>query len=553
MAKQAKDGDSTTSDFDFSKFLDLDEEDSALAPSTDTAGFDYNTIPHAKDEIVTGGLELDLEATVDSYIKAGKVSWGDKRTLRRLAGENRDLEDNLKNADRAIADRADGYHAIVSNILRKKNDLESFALDDQDPYDAEPVEREEESLGSRAARVRSSDLFREIEKLELHRGEINGKRIGILEEIREIAERQNNDSLDELDDVISQKLEAILRVQDITKASFTPEDEAVFDRGVEELTGYIQGDYNPLAEEDEYDDFHDETALSRAGHSEEELETIRAAANSPVEEHRSGNPFGSSAAASPVNDFSSEESPEALFAAFGADTFDPEPQTEDEDIADPEDVEVEDVQAEISEDQAELSDEQQLKTPTEPISVVELAELEEFAEEPVAPEAEAAIEEPVAGDLSAEDSVDESYDDEPTPLAESEGWDLGADVEHEPATHFLDSAPDELASAAVGGDELPEDEPEADFYGDDPIERFEGEGGPAVVDLDEFYEEQSFDDYTEAADESGPEVLAESYAEPLSIEGLDPSLTPVRAVIFEELKAKYGLSFSFEDETSTED
>lgn len=551
MAKQAKDGDSTTSDFDFSKFLDLDEEDSALAPSTDTAGFDYTTIPHARDEIVTGGLELDLEATVDSYIKAGKVSWGDKRTLRRLAGENQDLEADLKNADRAIADRADGYHAIVSNILRKKNDLESFALDDQDPYDAEPVEREEESLGSRAARVRSSDLFREIEKLELHRGEINGKRIGILEEIREIAERQNNDSLDELDGVISQKLEAILRVQDITKASFTPEDEAVFDRGVEELTGYIQGDYNPLAEEDEYDDFYDETALSRAGHSEEELETIRAAVDSPVEEHRSGNPFGSKATASPVNDFSSEESPEALFAAFGADTFDPEPQTEDEDIADPEDVEVEDVQAELSEDQAELSYEQQLETPTEPIPVVEL---EEFAEEPVETAAEVTSEEPVVDDLSAEDSEDESYDEEPTPLAESEGWDLGDAAELDPTTHFLDGQPDELAAATVENDGLPEDEPEADFYGEDPIERFEGEGGPAaVVDLDEFYEDQSFDDYTESAEDNGPEAPAEGYADPLSIADLDPGLTPVRAVIFEELRAKYGLSFSFEDGTSTED
>lgn len=552
MAKQAKDGDSTTSDFDFSKFLDLDEEDSALAPSTDTAGFDYTTIPHARDEIVTGGLELDLEATVDSYIKAGKVSWGDKRTLRRLAGENQDLEADLKNADRAIADRADGYHAIVSNILRKKNDLESFALDDQDPYDAEPVEREEESLGSRAARVRSSDLFREIEKLELHRGEINGKRIGILEEIREIAERQNNDSLDELDGVISQKLEAILRVQDITKASFTPEDEAVFDRGVEELTGYIQGDYNPLAEEDEYDDFYDETALSRAGHSEEELETIRAAVDSPAEEHRSENPFGSKATASPVNDFSSEESPEALFAAFGADTFDPEPQTEDEDIADPEDVEVEDVQAELSEDQAELSYEQQLETPTEPIPVVEL---EEFAEEPVETAAEVTSEEPVVDDLSAEDSEDESYDEEPTPLAESEGWDLGDAAELDPTTHFLDGQPDELAAATVENDGLlPEDEPEADFYGEDPIERFEGEGGPAaVVDLDEFYEDQSFDDYTESAEDNGPEAPAEGYAEPLSIADLDPGLTPVRAVIFEELRAKYGLSFSFEDGTSTED
>ena len=92
MAKQAKDGGSTDSVFDFSKFLDLDEEDSALAPSTDTAGFDYNTIPHAKDEIVTGTLDIDLEETVDSYIKAGKVSWGDNRTLRRLAGVNRELD-----------------------------------------------------------------------------------------------------------------------------------------------------------------------------------------------------------------------------------------------------------------------------------------------------------------------------------------------------------------------------------------------------------------------------------------------------------------------------
>ena len=550
MAKQAKDGGSTGSDFDFSKFLDLDEEDSALAPSTDTAGFDYNTIPHSKDEIVTGGLELDLEETVDSYIKAGKVSWGDKRTLRRLAGENRDLEDNLKNADRAIADRADGYHAIVSNILRKKNDLESFALDDQDPYDAEPVEREEESLGSRAARVRSSDLFREIEKLELHRGEINGKRIGILEEIREIAERQNNDGLDELDDVISQKLEAILRVQDITKAGFTPEDEAIFDRGVEELTGYIQGDYNPLAEEDEYDDFHDETALSRADHSEEELETIRAAANSPVEEPQRGNPFGSNAVESSGNDFSSEESPEALFAAFGADTFDPEPQTEDEDIADPEDVEVDDVQAEIAEDQAEIA-EDQLKTPTEPISVVEIAELEEFAEEPAS---EQSADEPVAVDLSAAESEDESYDAEPTPLAESEGWGLEDGREDEPTTHFLDGEPDELASAAVDGDELPEDEPSADSPADDELERFEGEGGPTVVELDEVYEEQSFDEYTAPAEDAEQET--QDYAEPVAYEGfehIDSSLTPVRAVIFEELKAKYGLSFSFEDESNTED
>lgn len=553
MAKQAKDGGSTGSDFDFSKFLDLDEEDSALAPSTDTAGFDYNTIPHAKDEIVTGALELDLEATVDSYIKAGKVSWGDKRTLRRLAGENRDLEDNLKNADRAIADRADGYHAIVSNILRKKNDLESFALEDQDPYDAEPVEREEESLGSRAARIRSSDLFREIEKLELHRGEINGKRIGILEEIREIAERQNNDSFDELDDVISLKLEAILRVQDITKAGFTPEDEAVFDRGVEELTGYMQGDYNPLAEEEEYDDFHDETALSRAGHSEDELETIRAAAGAPMAEPSGGNPFGSGATAAPANDFSSEESPEALFAAFGADTFDPEPQTEDEDIADPEDVEVEDVQAEISEDQAEISDEQQLKTPTELISVVELAELEEFASD----SGDSGVdEEPVAVDLSASEFNDTVSDEAVDSLAESAVWDLGPGDADLPPTHFLDEAPDELASATVDSDKLPEDEPVEDYP--EALERFEGEGGPAVVELEdssveEFYAEQGFDDVTESPADGEPAEITQSYAEPVAIEDLDPSLTPVRAVIFEELKAKYGLSFGFEDKSTTED
>ena len=339
----------------------------------------------------------------------------------------------------------------------------------EDPYDAVPVVRSEESLGSRAASVKSSDYCREIEKLELHRGEINGKRIGILEEIKEIADRQSNEGLDELDVVLVKKLEAITRVQDITKSNFSAEDEAAFDQGVEELTSYIQGSFDPLAEEDEYDEdarYLDEAPLSEGGHSADELRAIKAAGGSTVVRDHA-NPFTSSYEDESTNDFSSEESPEALFAAFGTDSFDPEPQTADEDIADPEDVQVEDVQAEIVEDQAELR-EDVLKTPTEPISVVELEELEEFAEEDPADEAV------VADDLSADDSEVASFDEETATVAEIEGWGQQDGREDIPDTEFLAEQPDELASATVDSDELPEDEDSLgeESYSEGSIERF---------------------------------------------------------------------------------
>lgn len=530
MAKKASNGNPKDSGFDFSKFLDLDEEDSAMVPSTDTAGFDYNTIPHSRDEIVTGGLESNLEEKVESCIKAGKISWGDKRTLRRLAAENKELEDALRDTDAAIVDRADGYHTIVSNILREKSDLEGYALDDSDPYDSEVTGRSEQSLGSRAAQIQSSDLFKEIDRLETHRGELNGKRIGILEEIREIAERHSNDGLDELEAMIVLKIDAISKVQDITKVKFTDEDEELFDRGVDELTGYIHGSFDPLSEEDEYGDggnFVEKTPLSlNDGHSDEEIIAMEEVSPQTEAPKSFDELFGAETPEAEAaledghsEEFSSEESPEDLFEALGDDTFEAEPQSEDEDIS----------AGRIAEDdlQSEYDDEI-MTTPIAPISTEFLVELE-----PEEIEEESA--EAVADDLSVDSvAIDEHSVDE-LAVAEDGPWGEEDDDADLPSTEFLDGSSDELASDIVSDLDVSDDEASIEAA----IQDFEAEGGSV---------QNSFILPVEA--DPSKDQLSEGY---IGFEAIDPSDSPVRAVIFEELKEKYGISFSFEGDSELEE
>lgn len=324
MAKQARDN-SAQSSFDFSKFIDLGD-DSETTAASDGEGFDYNALPHSRDEIVTGALGNGLAEAVDSYIRVGRLSRSEKRKLRALVQENEEIESTLKATDEAILERADGYHAIVSKILAEKDKFEGYALDDSDPYDSQVLGVDQESLGSREARIKSSDLFREIERLETYRSELNSERKSTLIELQSTGSRVDAREWLSVENLSAEKLEAIDRVQDLTKVRFSEEDEAVFDQGVEELTDYIRGKYNPLgdedsedfdalAEEDDYRQLHskkdshmsEETPLSSDGYTEEELAAIERSRQEQTASHS----FAGMLAADQAVDRSSEEKSES--------------------------------------------------------------------------------------------------------------------------------------------------------------------------------------------------------------------------------------------------
>lgn len=518
MAKQAEDGSSIESGFDFSRFLDLDDD------SSESTGADGEPTPR-QEEITTGGLESDLEAAVETYIKAGKVSWTDKRNLRHLAAENRSLEDNLRETDAAIVDRANGYHSLVAEILREKNTLESFALEDSDPYDSGVVGSEQESVGSREAQDQSTGLFSELERLEQQRTEINGARATALKEIREAAARQENSAWGALETVIGSKLDGIDKVQDLTKVKFSQEDEVLFDRGVDELTEYIHGNFDPLAEEDEYseEDDHfelDESPLADPVHSEAELDAIEAANAQEVPEQNFDQFFAdlkSEADAEPevepaveLEGFSRVESPSDLSEAFDGE-YDPE-------AANPEDKNMEFAEEEVAEAPAFEFD-------VKPFSEDDVPELESEEAEPVL-EAEAADStDSVADDLRDDFEEPVTHSDEDLAVAQIDSWDDSEADADLPYTDFLDGTADELASEVVSNldvaDQETISEPEAIAVAENTEPEATEDHGYAV--------------WTESTDET---------VEPVYVDFSEYSSDgSVRTVIFDELKKKYGISF----------
>ena len=499
MAKQARDGGSIESGFDFSKFLDLDDDDLIVDGSTEDS--DYQTIPHSRDEVVTGALHLDLDGPLEGYIKAGKVSWSDKRTLRKLAAENRELEAVLRDTDEALLERTVGYHELVSGLLREKNGFRGYALDDADPYDAQSKGSDSKPIGSAEARAKSSEIFKEIEELESHRSELNGKRTDALGDIREIAAKQENGGWEPLEGTLEDKLGAIERIQPITKVQFSEEDEALFEQGVGELTGYIDGSFDPLADEDEYDedirqDSVEEIPLSSDGHSEEEILAMEENAVSQNSDQSFTELFtdgrdeleeeAAESEEEPAEElhseeFSSEETPDELNAALG-EGYDPSAEGDAS------------LEADSLEDHDYLGD-----YPEDEPS----AELEGAADEEL--EADA-----LEDDLSdSEPQTDEHFAEaENSPETGSEGPEDGAETSIDDEEYPEDAeeqAPDELASSVVS--DLDVSDSEAEDFG--------------------------------ALAETEDEEIASTYVD-FSEYSSD---TPTRAVIFEELKAKYGISF----------
>jgi len=523
MAKKPNEDSAVDSGFDFTKFLDFDEAESQYPGGVGSSGIGYESIPFGRNEIVTGELNTDLAAAVESYIRAGKVSRSAKKNLRLLAAENGEIETTLKETDAAILERADGYDEIVSKILREKNQIsDSSFLDDSDPYDSKPANIDQSTPESRDARLKSNELFKEIEELEEHRTGLNERRIDILNDVLNLAEKQRNGSWEYLDDIAGDKLSAIAKVKTITKVDFSDEDEEDFDRGMDSLTGYIQGDFDPLADEDEYSSTDDsgsnyeDQPLSEAGHTEQEILAMEEA-NSASEEPKSfsdlfqsseeSNSSESSASESEFHDaFSSSESAEDLHAALGDDSFDPDLDdgTGEDDVTVAEweqeatvdsDLRDEDLEDESPDEEAVVLAENSSYDQPEAEEVSDSNEIEDAPSEPTAVDEEARLE-------SDADELDVPVDS------------ITEDSEVEAATE--DEATDEAET-----EEGSETEAEDEFVSDEFT---------TPVGVDEFVE-NSFSD--EDFDE-----------EPTEADSFIGNLEPIYAgtPIFDALKAKYGIN-----------
>lgn len=490
MAKQnnsAKD-----SNFDFSKFIDLDDED--LVKSSKLKDRDFDVLPYSRSQIVTGSLEVNLKAEVERYMNEGKLPRNVKKNLRKLSDENHYLEDDLKQTDESILERADGYDRSVSIILKERDDLEKM-LDDTDPYDSEPASVNDKSPESKEVRIHSSDLFKELEKLESHRTKLNSRRLEVLTGVKNIANQKHNSSWDNLDEIVSEKIDAINEVQDITKANFSEEEKSEFEDSVEQLTDYISGNFNPLTDtydEDDYDEDEDitissETPLSTDGHSVKELEAIVKASFEPESNQSFGELFigveepedsltdddvnQESPNSEAYNAFSSSESEDELLAALGKDEFDPEPQSDDEDIADNED-----------------NDEQELN--------------------------------------GASTAAGSSLSD-----TESENDGYVVSEESNAQTVAYDNKVNDK-------DSLTSEDPQ--------ILNFEAEGGPVLQEEEQPHEETSVKTENLSEDIEGNQDSAPSVTVDLIADLPVDSNNETRALIFEELKLQYGLSFDFE-------
>jgi len=560
MANPARDNGPVDSGFDFSRFLDLDDDDSNFE-GTDSAGnADYKSLPYTRSQIVTGETDSDLEVEVEGYIKAGKVPWGAKKNLRKLAAENSSLEATLRDTDDAILERADGYDEIVSGILFEKSRIsEGSFLDDSDPYDSNPVGLDEVAPGSRDARIRSSELFKEIEDLEQHRAELNGRRTEILQEIRSFVEGQHNDSWELVDDLAGEKLAAIGLVEDITKVDFSDEDEEDFDRGVDELQSYIQGNFDPLAEEDEYDGemphFAQEEPLSEDGHTEQEILAMEEVSGSREENKSFAELFGTDefnddpqvVPEYSLEEFSSEESPEDLESALG-EGFDAHG-----DDGTGEDVPFPGEEIPFPGEEAPSS----VSLATQPVDTIDLVgagglDEEEFEEN----EEEARLEADLSVENESVDEPDEGGDFAPEDSASGESE--GSEIEYSPEdltrgedetltepTSTANEFPDAIESNYT--DWAPE---ESEIELDEEIASgSEDFDGSFAADEELTSEDASDFSYAVGGDSVAADAEGEDWSEEGETEAFGDSADEPRELafagtpIFDSLKAKYGIDF----------
>lgn len=270
------------SNFDISRFLDLDEEDKSQLENSEDFGLD--SIALSKEEITTANVDTDLLNAIEVYIGSGRVPRAEKRQLRDLEAVNIHEEDEVKNLEAFIVSKASAYHSIVANFLKEKSELEQSTLDDEDPYSAENVSINEASSDSKAARTRAGTLFSELHSLEESRAKVNSRRREHLEEIITVASRNNLSGYSGLIKVVNDKISGIDKVQDVTRARITPEDEKNFEKDAEDFKSYMTGEFDPLAEDDDesYDaplgdyvsNMETETPLSDVSFTEDEIRLI---------------------------------------------------------------------------------------------------------------------------------------------------------------------------------------------------------------------------------------------------------------------------------------
>ena len=249
MAKQKSvSGDSN---FDISRWLDLDDERKVKVDSSESYGLDFT--PLTKEEITTANLDVNLTVSIDSYIASGRVPRAEKKKLYVLANVNAHAEDEVKNLEAFIVSNSGSYHSIVAGILKGNSDLERTTLDDDDPYSAEPVSIDDTSSNAKANVTKADALFGEIHDLEGKRAMLNRQRKAKLEEMLEVASKRNLSGYAPLIAVVTDKISGIDNVQDVTRAKITLEDERNFEKDAKEFQKYISGGFDPLADDDEDD------------------------------------------------------------------------------------------------------------------------------------------------------------------------------------------------------------------------------------------------------------------------------------------------------------
>lgn len=492
-------------------------------------------VAKSPEEITTGGLDLDLREAYEGYLTGGKMSWGNKRQAKKHIEEALKLEDALRDADKAILARAGGYASIIANLSDEKliQEEESFLKGDEEDYYAdEEVETSDSALASRAAQIQSTDLYKELERLESHRSTINSKRITALEGLREATSNEDNKYWLGLNTAISDRLKGIADVQDVTKSKVSVEDEEIFEKGVEHFEGYLSGDFDPLSGSDEDED-------------------------AEFEPYQGGSEDGYSESEPNLGYLSQQEESYPEDETDGFPQWSPEPVAEETPLENIEDVPLEDQELNDGLETAES-----LFVPAasefsgsaffeEQDSEFEDAEIEaEAAEQVATSEDEFELLEPgpvLEADLSPENTEDESYGHEGPTLAESPFWDEPAAEEVEPEGDSSDDSADE--------DVVDSEEPDEDFEADPWSEEEPQDEAPVDFESDPWgQEEDSYAD-EDSANEADGEIISEFT--PVEASGVrerfdeqnsfvlpvEPDREPVRAVIFEELKAKHKIDF----------
>lgn len=518
-----------------SAFTPEAEEPTGFSPvETELVGLFPEGKPVAKspDEITTGGLDLDLKEAYEGYLSGGKMSWGNKRQAKKHFEEALKLEDALRDADKAILARAGGYASIIANLSDEKLLLEEKSFlkgDEEDYYADEEVETSDSALASRAAQIQSTDLYKELERLETHRSSINTKRIAALEGLKEATSNEDNKYWLGLSTAISERLKGIADVQDVTKSKVSVEDEEVFEKGVEHFEGYLSGDFDPLndADDDEDAEFEpyrnsseDDAAESvpnlgylnqhEESYPEDEGDDFPHWAPEPVAEVE---PTVDSSSLGEIEDL--QETVDGLEPA--ANLFTSSNSDFDEGSFFDEELPLESGIPEYS----EIVD---LDSAPEPDSEFELIEL--------VPSLEA--------DLSAEDVEEEAHGHDGPALAESPFWGDSDMVEED----------SEIESVSVVSENV---EPLDENFESDP---WSAEEQKNEDDLDFESDPWGQDDFE---NESEPVELEQQESEFAPVEAVavrerfdeqnsfiipvEPDREPVRAVIFEELKAKHKIDF----------